>query len=462
MNWTISRQSIFRLLAAVSAVAAVCGSPARAADHPLGVPALASRTGAAYTLYLDFAGFSFTGAWGGLATPGDTPAYNLNDEDPAAFSSGEVANMRVIWTRVAEKYAAFDINVTTVDPAATAGSDATDAARQQYYDARPRLMHTVIGGSGAWNGGGGVSYVNKAQYSYNNPTVNDGAGNGWHTDFVFSALAPTRLSFVSDAAAHELGHGLGLNHQGDHFTAADGTVYNNEYSRNGGFTGPGTFSPVMGNSYSVQRGLWRVGRQTGTTVQNDIRVLAANSGIGPYVDDGIGHTVFDATPLPLAGDAVIATLASGVIVPGSRRTPTPLGEANYSSDYFAFATDGSAITLTLNDGAERLAPGVADPGATLAGTLTLFDLAGNAIAAGVQADDTLSCTYNGMLPAGAYYARVSSNGGFVSTFDDSAAYYSIGSYFLTGSGLTAVPEPALMMGVLGVVVLLQRRRRTAV
>ena len=449
--------SLRRSVVAVCVLAALGGPSTQAAPHPTGVPPLSSRAGAAYTLFLDFAGFDFTGSWGGQLTPGSTPAYNLADSDPNTFSAAELANMRVVWTRVAEKYSALDINVTTIDPA-DALDRPTDAARQQFYDSRPRLMHTVIGGDGSWNGGGGVSYVNKAQFAYTTSGFNDDAGYGWHTNFMFAALAPTRLQFISDATAHELGHGLGLNHQGDHFTAANGTAYNNEYSRNGGFTGTATFSPVMGNSYSVQRGLWRVGRSTTAAVQNDMRVLIANSGIGPFVNDGIGHALADATPLPVADNAVIAGLAAGVIVPTGRRPPTPLGEANYTSDYFAFATDGGALTLTLNDGAQRLTPGVADPGATLAGTLTILDAEGAAVGVGVQADDTLSCTFNGTLPVGTYYARVSSNGGFTSTFDESATYYSMGSYFLSGSGVTAVPEPALVAVITIGCAFLARRR----
>ena len=441
------------------ALTACCSSVTQADDHPNGTPSLSSRAGAAYTLYLNFSGFNFTGAWGGLSTPGSTPAYNLPNDDADAFSPTEIANMRVIWTRVAEKYAAFDVNVTTVDPAIAAGRSGTDAARQQFYDASPRLMQTVIGGSGAWYGGGGVSFVNKAQFAYGT-SANNGAGSGWHTNFCFAALAPNNLPFVSEASAHELGHALGLNHQGDHFTSSDGTVQEREYSRNGGFTGPGTFSPVMGNSYFVQRGLWRFGRSTATATQNDVRTLCSNSGLSKFVKDPIGHTIATATPLPIDGDAIVAGLATGVIVPTTSATASPLGTSQYTSDYFEFATNGSPLTLTLNAGAQRLGTGVADPGATLSGTLTILDAAGTTLAIGEDSADTLASTFVGTLPAGTYYARVGSNGGFASTFDESAAYYSMGSYFLTGSGFTAVPEPA-MAAVFAVGVMLLARRRPA-
>ena len=42
--------------------------------HPSGVPVLSSRPGAPYTLYLDFAGFNFSGTWTGFNGSGFAPA----------------------------------------------------------------------------------------------------------------------------------------------------------------------------------------------------------------------------------------------------------------------------------------------------------------------------------------------------------------------------------------------------
>ncbi len=74
-------------------------------------PALSSRPGAAYTVYLNYDGFSFTGQWGDTGrSPGVTAAY-----------TGSEAQLRETWARTAEKFVAFDVNVTTVDPAVAAG-----------------------------------------------------------------------------------------------------------------------------------------------------------------------------------------------------------------------------------------------------------------------------------------------------------------------------------------------------
>ena len=71
--------------------ATLCFSPSVQADTP--VPAsFSSRPGAAYTLYLDFGGFSYSGHWAGGTTPGVTPAYS-DVNDYSSFSAHEVSNI---------------------------------------------------------------------------------------------------------------------------------------------------------------------------------------------------------------------------------------------------------------------------------------------------------------------------------------------------------------------------------
>src|SRR6476620_5808821 len=79
----------------------------------LALPQLASRPGAPATLYLDFDG-NVERQWGAHANV-VTPAYDT-DGNPASFSAAELAAIREIWSRVAEDYAPFNVNVTTVAP----------------------------------------------------------------------------------------------------------------------------------------------------------------------------------------------------------------------------------------------------------------------------------------------------------------------------------------------------------
>src|SRR5262245_15905540 len=78
-----------------------------------GVPVLSSNPSATAKLYLDFDGDS-GGAWNSFNVSA-VPAYGT-DSDPTTFSATELTNIQRIWTRVAEKFAPFNIDVTTVNP----------------------------------------------------------------------------------------------------------------------------------------------------------------------------------------------------------------------------------------------------------------------------------------------------------------------------------------------------------
>ncbi len=435
-------------------------SPAFADDIHPSVPAFSSSPGAAYTIYLDFGGFSFPDDWGfDSGTPGVTPAYHV-DGNSITFSPTELANIQNVWSRVAEKYAPFNVNVTTVDPApaVTNGQPTNDAQRTDYYDNQPAMMHTVIGGDAGWiNGvGGGISKIG---------TTADAqpATNGYHTNFVFSAVnstSATDLQFIGEAAAHENGHGLGLSHQSDYST---GPLPDVEYSLGTTpGTGPGSKAPTMGNSYSAERGTWKDGtahvNDLGPTPQNDPQVILANAGMGSFINDGIGHSLGSATLLPTnAVGHIDSSVAKGVIVPGSSTNPVTSGESNYVADFWTFSTAASLVSLTVNAGRSSITPGVADPGATLDSTLRSLELGGGVIAS--SATINLSETLSLSLGMGTYYAEVVSAGA-----PDGLGFFDMGSYFLSGDIiLVAVPEPStfalLAVGLALVAFGIRRRRR---
>ncbi|HEY2881171.1 MAG TPA: PEP-CTERM sorting domain-containing protein [Pirellulales bacterium] len=422
--------------------AAVAG----AATVPL---TLNSRLGAPYTIYLDFGGFTFTGNWGNnaLYSPGTTPAYTV-DGDATTFNATELANIKIMWSRIAEKYSSFNVNVTTVDPAVLAGQAGSDLLRQSFYDATPKLMHTVIGGTGSWTSGGGISYIGV--------TANSQAGtNGYHTDWVFAAQAPTNLQAISEAGAHENGHGFDLWHQ----SVYNGNTLSNEYD-----PGNSAKAPTMGNSYSSARGLWRngpahVGSNVGPTNQNDVTTIL-NLGINPGIaiaDDGVGHSMGTATALPLSGTNVDFNNAFGVITPSSR-TVVANGLANYTADFWSFSVNSALglLNLTANAGRETITPGTADPGATLDSSLLILNSQGNVVASSITSN--LSESISTSLPAGSYFAEVQS-----AADPANDGYYDIGSYFLTGS-IIAVPEPAtwLLLAIGATLVVSARRRLSAI
>ena len=216
-------------------MASVLSGRAVSEPHPL-APAFNSRPGAAYTLYLNFSGFNYAGNWGGQA-PGVVHAFN--NQAGANFTTDEQAWIKNIWARTAEAYSAYDINVTTVDPAVAAGQAGTDAQRLAYYDATPRVMHTLIGrpnNNNFFSGAGGVSFVNVWESAQS---------NGQSTNWVFwNRYGPTAFHNIYTATAHENGHAAGLSHQGDYI----GTMQVNAYSTN---NSSGSIAPTMGVAYGA-------------------------------------------------------------------------------------------------------------------------------------------------------------------------------------------------------------------
>ncbi len=169
-----------------------------------------------------------------------------------------------------------------------------------------------------------------------------------------------------------------------------------------------------------------------------MQVIENNGGMGPLLDDSIGHTTTAATLLPVSGTTVDYMRARGIIEPASSSSPNPTGVGNYTKDLFSFASTGGAVSLTVHNGSERITPGVADGGATLSSVLSILDTAGNVLYSAPTDYSTLSATITQTLSPGSYYAQISSTGGESGTFDVTTNYYyDMGSYFLTGSGVVS-------------------------
>ena len=433
---------IRRLFAAASLVAFLASNSFGQASA---IPQLSSRPGAAYTLYLNFGGFNYSGTWFG-DSPGVTPAYTT--DAVANFSTAEIGNIRQLWSRSAEKYSMLNINVTTVDPAVAAGQAGSDLARKNYYDSQAKMMHMVIGGDGAWLGAAGVVGVSGLSVAQN------AQSNGLHTNWTFSSNYVTGgspfLPGIAETIAHENGHSLKLVHQ----SLWSGSTLVDEYD-------PGTAAraPIMGNSDDAARGLWRRGTSINgpTVIQNDMALLLTNTGIAGngvagFMDSGIGHTTTSATSLPMTGTTIDFSTAKGIIAPNASANPNPLGEANYTKDYFTFTITAATanVTINLRSGLSTITPGTADPGAMLDARLRILD--SNSVVIFTSNSATFLETYvQNNLITGLYYIEISSSGADV-------LYFDTGSYFLTGS-IVPVPEPIFAFAGFGITLFAIRKFR---
>jgi hypothetical protein len=162
---------------------------------------LHSRPGATRKVYLDFTGHTTTGTpWNTYwsRTSFTTPPFTL-DGDTATFNDAEHAAIQTVWRRMAEDFASYDVDVTTEDPGLE-NLLRTSAGDLNYG------MRVIFGPDQNATGSGGVAYVG----SFNSLRT---TGAPDIPCFVFAGVG-AGTKFMGEAGAHEVGHTVGLFHDG--------------------------------------------------------------------------------------------------------------------------------------------------------------------------------------------------------------------------------------------------------
>lgn len=329
------------------------------------VPQLHSLASAPAKLYLDFNGHAAIPDWLGISVP-ETPAFD-RDGDARSFNSFELNQIREIWSRVAEKFSPFRIDVTTVDPG-------------NRDNGKTAVM--VFGGdSGDWLGSGVDGVAALGGFYTDGPNVG----------FTFTGGTVENNIGAGETAAHEAGHMFGLEHQRRY--TKDGSKVEQEYS-----TGDQYIAPIMGYSDFAKRGLWWFGPNSPTNVvtntsaekpiihQDDLSILSGpQNGFGYRADD-FGDTQFSATVLKGINGTVST---KGVI---HQRT---------DRDTFSFTAPAGQVRFTVNP---------AGYGGMLDASITLTDAFGTVLASADGA--SLSETITTNIASGTYFVTVSSEGNY--------------------------------------------------
>lgn len=367
------------------------GSPAAAAGSPEQVFLLHSRPGAKRTIYLDFDGHRLSGvAWNTSYNAGAdivAPAFDL-DGDPTGFNAAERAVVQEVWQRVAEDFTPFDVDVTT-EP----GSE--DRLTRSLWSDDVFGTRVLISPISQYFGSyGGLAYLGTF----------DDIGDTYKTALVFPERLSGNPKFIAEAAAHECGHSLGLNHDG----VTAGSAY---YSGHG--AGETSWAPLMGAGYYANLTQWSKGEYAAAdNLQDDLAVMKTYGLPGRPDDHGNGPGT--ATPLP-AGDV---WTAAGVI--GS----------DTDVDVFSFSTPGGNLAVAVTP---------ADVGPNLDLVVELQDAAGAVVATanpagGLGAELTLP------LVAGTYFLHVRGAGLGEPLLDGYSAYGSLGQYVVAGSVSAGGPD----------------------
>lgn len=372
---------------------------------PADVFRLHSKPGAPNVVFLNFQGERIVDTiWN--SRPVHVMKPYSEDGNPA-FSQAETNTIAEVWNRVSEDYAPFDIDVTTERPPAfgpTVGhvliSPRIDAAGVAIYP------YNV----------GGVAYLNvwgSQYFTYRQPAL------------VFPEGVPGAKN-IAEAASHELGHNLGLVH--------DGQGLSSYYLGHG--TGLISWAPIMGAGYYRNVTQWSKGEYLGATAsQDDLGDIAFHLGWRP---DDHGSTPATATPLSIVqGKVASLTPVTDPRGVGSKANQGIIGTSSDVDLFFFDVVTAGRIELTVTpDWVDAfLATAVSrssnlDVAATLyRGTPTAL---GTVVASSNVATDTYARITANATP-GRYYLRIEGSGAGDPRTTGYSRYASLGRYFIKGT-----------------------------
>lgn len=241
---------------------------------------LHSRPGAPRVILLDFTGYTTTNTrWNGSrnVTTITTPPYDT-DGKPSSFSEDELQVIIQVWRRVSEDYAPFDVDVTTED----------DDGAGKPLNLTDYGIRAAIGGLETdWYkcDCAGTALVN----SFGRPSTHGPC-------FVFAGNNDSPKS-IAEAVSHEVGHTLGLSHDGQ-------TSPVDRY-----YEGHKQWSTIMGASYYTPLSQWSKGeyplannKEDDLSIMTDpSTVMQAVAGRLAYRPDDHGDSPDKATALAGAG-----------------------------------------------------------------------------------------------------------------------------------------------------------------
>lgn len=339
-------------------------------------PLLSSRPAATAVLYLDFDGQTVTDPLWNNGRTITAKAPNLTNTDITA-----------IWRRVKEDFWPFDVDVTT------------DLSRYTGAPVRSRMRCIITPTDTAAPGAGGVAYVDSFSE----------AGTAGFSNDIPCWVFNSSVNGISEAIAHEIGHTLGLRHDGRTNPAE-------EYYAGAG-SGATGWAPIMGVSYYKSLTQWSKGEYLNANrTEDDLAIISGSANGFGYVADEAGGT--------LAAAASLGVTDTEVNQPGIITRASDI-------DVFVFTTGAGPVDIAAN-------PAPSSPNLDI--LLELLDETGAPLTTS-NPSTSLPASIATNVPGGIYYLRIRGTGAGNVLTTGYTAYGSIGEYTLTGTipGGTTAP-----------------------
>ncbi len=384
-----------------------------------------SKPGSANILFLNFSGETVSNtSWNTSLGRTSVPAVPFStDGDYTTFNDSEQLAIKRIWQRVSEDYSPFDIDVTTERPATFT----------------IRTAHAVITRSTDANGqlnpgstGGGIAYIDvfgSSTYAMYRPA------------WIYVDHLANEPAYVGEAASHEIGHNMGLSH--------DGLTTGVEYYEGHG-SGDTSWAPIMGASYYANVSQWSKGDYyLANNTQDDLAVI---SGKIPYRADDRGNSFASSSPLNIIGGTNISATTPENDSANTNTANKGIVGNGADADIFSFKTGVGAVSLFVNPWTRSDEP-------IRAGNLDIVLELYNSAGALILTNNPLGSTFASIqtnLAEGLYYVAVRNCGvgdPLSSNPIGYTPYGSLGQYFITGAVVATsfIIPPAAVLQVADVI-----------
>ncbi|MDM4015527.1 choice-of-anchor D domain-containing protein [Roseiconus lacunae] len=266
---------------------------------------LNSRPDSNFTIYLDFDGHVTTGtSWNSAYGFSEIIHPNYWGGTGGDFSNNRLELIQEIWQVVAEDFAPFDVNITTEEPV-----DLDDLRYNGPGDTRWGSRVVMTKDTFADCSCGGHAYLGSFDDLQDEPA------------FVYNG----GLNAGSETVSHEVGHQLGLHHDGNG---------SNTYYRGHG-SGDTSWGPIMGAPFSKLTTQWSHGDYYNATLpgEDDLAIITGSSNF-PFISDDHADIRTDASTVLERNTTSIE--AFGII------------ETNDDIDWLRFQTGGGDVTLDVD------------------------------------------------------------------------------------------------------------------